>query len=751
LAVFIKNLLRRKIRTLLTMVGIAIGVAAIISLGALANGMEAGYSSMLRGTKADLVLSQPDAMDISYSNIDEEIGKQLAQAPEVSEVSGMIQGFAAVEGEPFFFVFGYPQDSFILKRFRIIEGVGLETRQAQQARGKPIIIGSATAEVMDKQIGDTLRVTSSAYRVVGIYQTGDAFEDSGAVLGLKDAQELLGRPRQVSLYYIRLKDLALRERFLERAGRLWADLSVSGLQEFANKQSMTDMLRGFVWAIGGLAIVIGGVGMMNAQLMSVMERTREIGVLRAVGWSRGRVLRMILMESISVCLLGGLIGAGIGFLLISALSRSSVILGVNVENITTGLLTQAVVVVLILGLVGGLYPAWRASRLQPVEALRYEGGSSGRRIRRLPFGGMAVQSLWQRSSRTLLTLGAIGLTVGAIMAINGMVEGMFSSMTDLFSGSNIEIMIRQADIADTSLSTIDERIGAKIAALPEVSDVSGMMLTAVTLPESGGFFIIWGYSPHSFSVQRLQIVEGEAITSNHQIMLGRSIAEAMHKKTGDTIELSGARFSIVGIYESNIGWEEMGGVLTLRDAQVFMGKPRKVTLLGVKLHDPNQAEILVKRLNQEFPKIHASLSSDFANQMPDMQNSTGMTDSVSYLAILVGGIGVLNTMLMSVFERTREIGVLRALGWRRSAILGMILREAVLLGLFGGIAGVCIALLLAYLIQQIPMIGEAMKPVWTVDIFVRAFLVALALGVLGGLYPAYRATRLQPIEALRYE
>ncbi len=748
---FVKNLLRRKIRTLLTVVGIAIGVAAIIGLGALADGMEAGYSSMLQGTRADLVLSQPDAMDISYSNIDEAIGKQLEQAPEVSEVSAMIQGFAAVEGEPFFFVFGYPQDSFVLKRFQIVEGVGLNTREAQQAHGKPIIIGSATAEVMDKEVGDTLRVTGSAYRVVGIYQTGDAFEDSGAVLDLKDAQELLGRPRQVSLFYIRLKDPSLRERFLERAGRLWDDLSVSGLQEYANKQSMTEMLKGYVWAIGGLAIVIGGVGMMNAQLMAVMERTQEIGVLRAIGWSRWRVLRMILMESISVCLLGGLIGVGIGYLLISSLSRSSVILGVNVKNITTDLLTQAFVVVSVLGLVGGVYPAWRASRLQPVEALRYEGGSSGGRIHRLPFGGMAVQSLWQRSSRTLLTLGAIGLTVGAIMAIEGVVNGTTSTMTDIFSSNNIEIMIRQADIADTSLSTIDERIGAKIAALPEVRDISPMMFTAIMLPESGGFFIIWGYAPQSFSVKRLHLVEGESLTSNHEILIGRSMAEAMHKDVGDTIDLSGTRFRIVGIYESNIGWEELGGVMTLRDAQVFMGKPRKVTLFGVKLNDPNQAGALVKQLNQDFPEIHAALASDFVNQMPDMQNSKGMTNSISFLAILVGGVGVLNTMLMSVFERTREIGVLRALGWRRSAVLGMILREALLLGLLGGVAGIVTAFFLAYLLQRVPMVGEAMQPIWTLDIFARALLVALMLGTLGGLYPAYRATRLQPIEALRYE
>ncbi len=174
-------------------------------------------------------------------------------------------------------------------------------------------------------------------------------------------------------------------------------------------------------------------------------------------------------------------------------------------------------------------------------------------------------------------------------------------------------------------------------------------------------------------------------------------------------------------------------------------------MAAVKLNDPKQAEMMVERINTEFPGINASLASDFANQMPDMKNSGGMISAISLVAMLVGGVGVLNAMLMSVFERTREIGVLRALGWRRRNVLGLILREAIMLGFLGGCAGVLIAFGLGYLLMKVPMMGNALEPVWSVQIFVRAFTVALALGVVGGLYPAFRATRLQPIEALRYE
>lgn len=747
---FLKNLFRRKIRTALTVLGISIGVAAIIGLGAMASGLEAGYGSMLSGSKADLILSQPDAFDMSYSVVDESVGEQLAAMPEVYALSSMLEGFVQAENEPYFFVFGYPQDSFIFDRFQIVAGSPLLSREARAAHGKPILLGSAAAEVLDKAVGDSLRLTGSVYRVIGIYQTGDAFEDSGAILHMQDAQELLGKPRQVSVFYIQLKDPALRERFIKRVERQMPDLELSGVKEFEDKQVMSDMFGGYVWVIGGLAIIIGGVGMMNAQLMSVYERTREIGVLRSVGWSRNRVLWMILAESMSVCLAGGLLGVGLGYLLLDAISRSTVLFGASTASINATSLRQAFIVVILMGFVAGLYPAWRASRLQPVEALRYEGGATSK-ARRLPFGGMAVQSLRQRLTRTLLTITVIGITVGAIAALEGMLLSMKADMTAMFSSGGSQIMIRQADVSDTSLSAIDEHIGDKIAALPEVEGVSGVMIGAVMLPDTGGFFIMLGYGPNEPAIRRFRIVEGEPLKNNHQIILGKSMADAMKKSVGDTIDLSGVRFRVVGIYESNISWEELGGVVSKRDAQLFIGRPRKVTMLAVRVHNPSQAKDLVDKINITYPDVHAALSGEFADQMPDFEASEGMMDGISVMAIFIGGVGVLNTMLMAVFERTREIGVLRSLGWRRSAILGMILRESLLLGLLGGGAGIFIAFGLVQMASIAPVVGDYFRVTWQWQIFARAIGIALMLGLLGGLYPAYRATRLQPVEALRYE
>ena len=157
-------------------------------------------------------------------------------------------------------------------------------------------------------------------------------------------------------------------------------------------------------------------------------------------------------------------------------------------------------------------------------------------------------------------------------------------------------------------------------------------------------------------------------------------------------------------------------------------------------------------LEENFPQIDVSLTSEFAESLPDMESANAMMGGIAVLMALVGSVGMTNTILMSVLERTREFGVLRALGWSRRRILFMVLKESLLLGALGGLAGILIGILLARLIGEIPAIGEMVgNGQFDSLLLFRAMLVALVLGALGGLYPAWRATRMSPIEALRYE
>jgi ABC-type antimicrobial peptide transport system permease subunit len=741
-----KNLLRRKGRTVLTVAGIAIGVAAIVGLGAVAGGMRAGFTSMTRGSQADLVLSQAEALSAMLSSFDQEIAENLRSWREVSAVNGVLFGNTLTEDGSYLFFLGHDPEGFAVEHFRIVEGETLA--EAQDVRGKPLILGKRAADHLDRRVGDTFHVSGTAFRIVGIYETGSGFEDSGAVIPLHEAQAITLQPRHVSMLYIKLRDPAYEAQLRRKVERQFPNLSLSTTTGFAEQEQMLEILEIGAMAIAGLAILIGGVGMTNTLFMSVFERTREIGLLRSLGWGRWRVLLLILGESLTLALFGGLVGIGLGVGAVFAINRSSSILGIFGSQFTPGLFVRALVTVTVLGLVGGAYPAWWASRLLPIEALRYEGGAGTNITPALP-GGMTLRNLVRRRTRTALTLLGIGISIAAIVALGGLAEGMADLMTDMFRASQTDLLAIEAGV-DADFSAIEERVGSRIAAWPEVDAVAGTIMTAVNADKMQ-MLIVFGYHPRSFAIRHFRILEGEALSGRHQTIVGKQAAEQMSLSVGDTLRLLKSNFRVVGIYETGISYEDIGVVIGLREAQALTGKPHQVMYYAIKLRRPEQAEAVKQQLEAAFPGLDISLTSEIAESMSDFQVMEQLMTQVSVLALLVGGLGMLNTMLMSVLERTREVGVLRALGWHRRRVLGMILRESLVLGAVGGICGIILGLGLGQLIGLAEGTWGSFDVSYTPEIFAQAVLVALVAGVAGGLYPAWRATRMRPVEALRYE
>jgi putative ABC transport system permease protein len=171
----------------------------------------------------------------------------------------------------------------------------------------------------------------------------------------------------------------------------------------------------------------------------------------------------------------------------------------------------------------------------------------------------------------------------------------------------------------------------------------------------------------------------------------------------------------------------------------------------ISLRDPGQVDRVKAELEDAFPEIAFSETSELAENTSDFRVMQDMADQLSFVAVFIGVVGMLNTMLMSVLERTREIGVLRSLGWRRRQVLGMILKESLTLGAIGGICGIPLGIGLGSLIGLAGIWGGAIRPTYSASIFVQALVVAVIAGTVGGLYPAWRATRMRPVEALRYE
>jgi len=350
----------------------------------------------------------------------------------------------------------------------------------------------------------------------------------------------------------------------------------------------------------------------------------------------------------------------------------------------------------------------------------------------------------------LLTSLGIAVGIAAIVALNALAEGFINDFSALAMGSNVDLMAIEADASDMGYSSIDERVGARLSSVADVESVSGVAF-AFTSTEEMFMFFMMGYHPRESAIRHFKIAEGQPLATNRQMILGRKIAETLGVDVGDTMRVLESSFRVVGIYETGVPFEESGAVITLRDAQRLSGRPHQVSMYGIKVRDPERADEVRVYLEANFPEIDVSLSSEFAENLPDMQSMDQMVGQIAFLAVLLGGVGMLNAMLMSVLERTREIGVLRALGWRRRQVVGMILREALALGILGGILGILLGMGLGALIGFIPVVGDMIEPSYSFQLLLLALSVALVTGVLGGLYPALRATRMQPVEALRHE
>jgi ABC-type antimicrobial peptide transport system permease subunit len=740
----LRNLWRRRTRSLLTTLGIAIGVAAVVALNAVALGINQNYGGVL-GASNDLLVTQANAYDTMYSTLDEEMGPRLAALPGVAHVEPGVFTFVSTGDLQLFLVFGYEPNTISARHYRIVEGKPV-------TGPRQVAIGRRAADTLKKGLGQTIRLYGVPYRIVGIYETGQGLEESGGLVTLADGQSIAQKPRKVSMFQIGLRPHADAQETIAAIERLDKKLSASKASEYDGGQQWTGLLQGFATGVAGIAILIGGLGMMNAMVMSVMERTREIGALRAIGWSRGRVVRMIVSEALVLSLAGGAGGLLLGSWLAVLAGLIPGMGGFMAGAVTPSILAEGLITAVGLGLVGGAYPAWAAANLQPVEALRYEGGGAGRDTGRLSrVGPQSFRNLWRRRTRTLIAAAGIGVGVATLVMLDSMTKGLMGQLNSLAgSGGAGNITVMQRDTADMSLSSLDERIIAQIRAMPGVKAVSPLVLGFVSTKDMP-IFITQGVDPASPAMSHYRLVEGRNIQRPDEALMGKAAAKNFKLAVGSTFTLYTTRYKVVGVYETGVAWEEGGAVTTLRESQRLLDRPRSVSFIFVDVKTPADADQVIAAINGRFKEARASLSSQFAQNTRDLQQTQAITDAIGLLALVVGGIVVANTMIMSVYERTREIGTLRALGWRKLSILNQIVQEGLWLCLLSGVVGSAAGAALMWLIVQIPGIDGLLSMTWDAGTYIKAIGLALVIGLAAGTYPAWRASKLQPVQALRYE
>ena len=252
---------------------------------------------------------------------------------------------------------------------------------------------------------------------------------------------------------------------------------------------------------------------------------------------------------------------------------------------------------------------------------------------------------------------------------------------------------------------------------------------------------MFGYDPQQYAFRHFKIVEGQKLSAragtgrSREIMLGRAAADSLKKRVGDSVKIYNTPYRVVAIFETGVSFEDASGVVSLTEAQRIFAKPHQVGMYGVKLDKPEDADRVRQLILDRVRGVTVSRSADFAENTQDIQVTRAMAWGISVISILAGGIGMMNTVLMSVFERTREIGVLRALGWRRRWVIELILQESLLLSALGAIVGIVLGVGLTKLIGMTPL-GGMIPGAFSPGLFIQVFVIALLLGALGGLYPA---------------
>jgi putative ABC transport system permease protein len=307
-------------------------------------------------------------------------------------------------------------------------------------------------------------------------------------------------------------------------------------------------------------------------------------------------------------------------------------------------------------------------------------------------------------------------------------------------------------------SSIDESIGVKIKQLPEVAAVAPLVFNLIDLtPDVNA--LVYGWPADSYELDSLNFTSGKRFrASQPEVVLGDLLAQNLNKKTGDTLTILGETFTITGIFHGGTALETGAVIMPLDQMQNISSRQGKVTAFHVRLRPVPAGETydqyvakVQKEIEALVPGIRAEAAASRAsnNQIVDMAHSVAW--GTSSIALLIGIVGIANTMAMSVFERTREIGVLRALGWKGQHVILLILTEAGVLGLAGGFLGILVGLgalwILSIMPQTASVVSMSVSPVHLVE----SLLIAVGSGLLAGAYPAWRASRLSPVEALRYE
>src|ERR1700758_763375 len=361
-----RGLIRRPVRTGLTILGISVGIAAVVTLVGISRGFSKSWETGMKARGTDVVVSNMSSSLIP-TPFNSSVRDRIAHLPHVEATCGILVDLMGVENAQMIMVSAREWGGFSWNNLKLISG-----RMPRDAAEPAVVLGRTAADVLKKKVGDSIQIETAELSVVGIVDGNAWVENGSIILSLPLLQEITGDQDRINVIDVRLTPGTSRsdvQALCEQINQLVPEARAIVASENLNQSEISRIVGAMSWSTSLLAVLVGVLGVMNTMLMNVFERTPEICVLLALGWKRRRIVELVLWESAILGLLGGIIGVFIGVLGVRLLGATPSIRGLLEPDIGIRLLAVSVAIAILVGVVSGLYPAWRSSRVTPSQAL----------------------------------------------------------------------------------------------------------------------------------------------------------------------------------------------------------------------------------------------------------------------------------------------------------------------------------------------------------------------------------------------
>ena len=848
IGVALKGLLGRKLRAILTAFAIVLGVAMISGAFVLTDTLGKGFDGIYDESyaSADAVVSSKVATSTDDGGeeapaFSANVLDRVEQLPGVRVAQGSVEdeiSLTDTSGKPF------SSDGIAL-------GVAADADQSVNPLkvvtgdwphgDRQIAIDKSTAEDQQLKVGQTVGAYGDGpvkqYEISGIVRFGSVDSLAGAsisVFDLPTAQRLFDKQGKLDLIRVGAKPGVSETELTRQIGPLLSETTkvntaaVQADEDSDETQQGMSIMKYLLLGFGGIALFVGGFVIANTLAITVAQRMRELATLRTLGASRRQVLKSVLLESLVIGLVGSVIGLFLGLGIAAGLK--ALVTATGTELPSGGLVFAPRTIILSLGvgtliaLLASLRPAIRATRIEPIAAVRegavlpasrfaryalpaaltviaaaiglfsYGVFASGldvmvrilslvggvlalfvgvamiasRVVRPLAYvlgtpgaklggtaGKLARQNAVRNPKRTASTAAAvmIGLALITFVAVLG--QGLRTS----FTGSVNELFIADYAVTTADSTPLTNEAAAALKKVPgvEVSEIRSskaevrgkdvfVTSTDANLAKTVGTTWSAGDDSVPAALGGNGVIVLDRYAKDHSLSLGSPLQ--LKTPTGKVLHLK-----VEGIFDPPKGGSPFGEVTistAVFDAS-FADHDNDLTLVNVEGGPTDANTDRLKQAVAAFPDAEVQTRDEFkANQLGELTTILNILYVLLGLSVIVSLFGVINTLVLSVFERTRELGMLRAIGMTRRQVRRMVRHESIVTALIGAALGIAVGVFLAGLVTlALSQYGIVFAiPYGSLAAFVG---VAILAGMLAAILPARRASKLNVLEALQYE